>query len=83
MTALLNVAMEQLKRQETDAHTATAVDRAVEVLSCLVTRTAVKDELMYGSPRCVPCLPLLLPKVSGCTEGGKVYCPQRNPSSIT
>lgn len=36
-----------------------SVDRALEVLCCLVTRTAFKDELAHGSGRCRSCVPLL------------------------
>lgn len=37
-----------------------SVDRALEVLCCLVTRTAFKDELTHGSGRCRSCVPLLV-----------------------
>lgn len=44
----------------------------MEVLSCLVTRTSLKDEITFGSGRCVATLPLLLEKVTlgiGNSEG--------------
>ena len=37
-----------------------SVDRALEVLCCLVTRTGFKDELTHGSGRCRSCVPLLV-----------------------
>jgi hypothetical protein len=40
------------------------LERAVEVLSCLVTRTPLKEEMTFGSGRCRACLPLLLQHVS-------------------
>lgn len=38
-------------------------DRALEVLCCLVTKTAFKDELAFGSGCCQSCVPLIVEQV--------------------
>jgi hypothetical protein len=73
LTDLLNIASEGLE-QATATVTATSpsplngtsvrasavVESAVEILSCLATRTALKRELTFGSGRCKACVSLLL-----------------------
>ncbi len=56
LATLFNIAADVLQRSTA----AGAVERAVEVLSSLVTRTAFKQEITFGSGRCKACLPLVL-----------------------
>lgn len=67
-TELLNIAIDGLKQNVASsivpaAGVTTTTERAIEVLSCLVTRTALKQEMTYGSGRCKACLPLLISMV--------------------
>lgn len=41
-------------------HRRTLSESCVEIISFLVTRTAFKNELMFGSSRCIACVPFLL-----------------------
>jgi len=61
MTQLLNIAVDQLKQSQKSKDDITAsnsaLERAIEVLSCLVINTAIKQEVVFGSSRCIPCIP--------------------------
>ncbi|CAM9732538.1 unnamed protein product, partial [Phaeothamnion confervicola] len=54
-----------------DPDTLAERERAVEVLSFLVSKTRVKEELCYGSARCVPALPRLCRAALDAAEGSK------------
>lgn len=68
LTDLLNIASEALFQanattspslEGTRLGVNAVVEYAVEILSCLATRTALKREITFGSGRCKACLPLL------------------------
>jgi len=66
LTDLLNIASEGLEQATATVpspsllRASAVVESAVEILSCLATRTALKRELTFGSGRCKACVPLLL-----------------------
>ena len=66
LTDLLNIASDGLEQATATVtsppllQASAVVESAVEILSCLATRTALKRELAFGSGRCKACVPLLL-----------------------
>lgn len=60
LQSLLSIAVGELQRGADPA----SINRALEVLCCLVTKTAFKDELTFNSGRCQSCVPLIVRLVS-------------------